>query len=54
VAAAAPIVQRQAISASVSDGRRQAARNPSAVGEMDMPDQDNDYFTTRFTILPGT
>src|SRR5580704_7791522 len=42
--AVAPTVQRHEISASVSEGRRKAARKPSSVGEMrDMRTQDNSW-----------
>src|SRR5208283_1844643 len=50
-AAVMPTDQRHAISASVSDGRRNAARNPSAVGEMDMHAQDNSSVVTVHTPL---
>ena len=42
-AAVAPTIQRHMISARVSEGRRKAARNPSAVGEIAMCAQDNSF-----------
>src|SRR5437879_4481030 len=50
--AVAPTAQRQVISAKVSNGRRKAARKPSAVGEMGMCRQGYRGFVQRYSETP--